>query len=237
MKKTTKYLAIILTSLTTLTGCKGQELTCEDASSVIDDIIQKQTTVYENVSFTAKVVATGTVDGSPARTKSTLKYDAENKVIYSYLLDGEDETEFYIAMKDGAYYTVDVIAKEYTVTSIMAETLWSASKKLYEAVPLTSAAAVLAEAKLAAESKDENYAFFSSGDGNLVVEATNLSETDGEDSFEGNATYTFKNYLFTKEVAKESGTFDGQSYTTKSTTTFSYSASVKLPSLDNYTKK
>ena len=64
MKKFTKITYMTLASFTLLTGCKGKELTNEEAKEVIKPIVEAQRSAYdEETAWTITSVVNGTVAG------------------------------------------------------------------------------------------------------------------------------------------------------------------------------
>lgn len=238
MKKTTKYLSVLLTSLAALTGCKGSPITAEEAGVIIDDMIAKNAEyaaadVEDAYSFTAEVYMKETYEGESGEMDCVCKFDSENKVIY-YLNDVSsgsetEKMEFYCGLKDDQLYYFDVVEKVYSVVedTDAAKTAWEGMAN-YMKFPLTISSGILAQLKIAVETEAEGYKYYSNGEGNLVTEFTQ----EPQEGIEIEYTYTFKDYKITKEVIK--GTAENASLESEST--IKYSASVKLPSTSGYTK-
>jgi len=235
MKKTSKLLALVVTSLTVMSGCKGSKITNEEAKDVVSNIAEESAKIYAEgkLSFTAEVEMTMTIEGEESEAKTELEYDAENKALYAYVYakDGEEteELEYYCGLKDGVYYYFDELKEEYyTVEGNAAELAW-ATNESYLAFPAGVSAQILTALTGYIAAEDENVTFYSSGEGNLYVEYK--YEEDGE---KVQYDYEFKDNLVTKEIIKGS---DEEGNKVNSKTTLKYKASVKLPSTKGYTKK
>ena len=225
MKKMTKVLALTLTSFTLMTGCKGKEITAAEAKGVIDGISNAQDAAYdENVSWTVTTEIKGVVDGKDDKVKAIISYNAEESVIYTYSLSEGKETEYYYGFSADTYYIFDEVKGEYTSLGIGGSIAWEAQKiALFVASPETIGTAYIGLFATAANTEAEGYTYFSSGEGNLVVDVT-----EGESS----ASYTFKNNVFTG--ATENVKDDKNDFSSK--TTVKYSSKYKLPNIKNYTK-
>ena len=225
MKKMTKVLALTLASFTLMTGCKGKEITASEAKGVIDGISNAQAAAYdENASWTVATEIKGVVDGKEDTVKAVISYNAEESVIYTYSLSEGKETEVYYGYSADTYYAFDEVKGEYTSLGIGASIAWEAQKiALFVASPEVLGTAYIALFATAASTEAEGYTYFSSGEGNLVVDVT-----EGESS----ASYTFKNNVLTgaiENVKDENNDFSSK-------TTVKYSSKYKLPNIKNYTK-
>lgn len=225
MKKMTKVLALTLTSFTLMTGCKGKEITAAEAKGVIDGISNAQAAAYdENVSWTITTEIKGVVDGKDDKVKAIISYNAEESVIYTYSLSEGKETEYYYGFSADTYYTFNEVKGEYTSLDFGGSIAWEAQKiASFVASPEVLGSAYIILFATAANTEAEGYTYFSSGEGNLVVDVT-----EGESS----ASYTFKNNVLTGAI--ENVKDDKNDFSSK--TTVKYSSKYKLPNIKNYTK-
>ena len=227
MKKFTKILSVTLASFTLLTGCKGKELTASEAKDVIKSIVEKQSSVYdEETAWTITTVLNGTVDGEKEKEEYEISYNGKESTIYICFNDDGEIEEVYYGLKDNVLYEINVTEKEYSTISTGATIGWEVLKEtLFATSPEVLGKSISSLIYQAATYDLEGAKYYSSGEGNFVFEYV--------DEEEGSSTYTFKNnlYMGTKtEVKNENNDYTSQ-------LTVKYSSSVKLPSVNNYSKK
>lgn len=225
MKKMTKVLALTLASFTLMTGCKGKEITAAEAKGVIDGISNAQAAAYkENASWTITTESKGVIDGKEDTVKAVISYNAEESVIYTYSLSEGKETEVYYGYSADTYYAFDEVKGEYTSLGFGASVAWETSKALvFAASPEAIGSAYITLFATAASTEAEGFTYFSSGEGNLVVDVV-----DGEST----GSYTYKNNVFTG--ATEEVKDENNDYSSK--VSVKYSSKYKLPDIKNYTK-
>ena len=227
MKKFTKITYMTLASFTLLTGCKGKELTNEEAKEVIKPIVEAQRSAYdEETAWTITSVVNGTVAGEKEKEEYKLSYNGEESAIYVYSNNNGEVEEGYYGLKDDVYYEIDVTNKEYSTTTIGASVKWDVlTEVLFVTAPDTLGTTISNLIYQAASYNLEGSKYYSSGEGNFVF--VYESEKDGT------STYTFKNNLYrgTKTVVEN----EDNNYTSQ--LDVKYSSNVKLPSVSNYTQK
>ena len=237
MKKTNKLAALLLTSLTLMTGCngKGKEITKDEAQDVLAGIVEESKEIYKEgkLSFTADAEIVSKIDGNESVMKTELEYDADNEALYvkSYIKDANTtvELEYYCGMKDGDYYYFDEMKDEYfKVEGDAGKALWATNAE-YLTFPATTSAEILPALAGLIASEEEGVTYYSSGEGNLYVEYK--AEEEGATA---EVIYQFKDNLVTKEYVKAT---DGNGNEMTSNANLKYRASVKLPSTKNYTEK
>lgn len=227
MRKLTKYLAISLTSLTVLTGCKGSKIEGEEAKSVITDLQKNFKRTYDSYDFS--IEAKEDDEGVKTTVSTKLKYDKEDDIYYLYNEaknnNGSNKQEFYIGKIDGKRYILDMINKEYEEVGIAELALLTASftAALTEMTTNCDLLFVTCLSYIDNPSESVERTFYSNGEGNLTIEST--FEAEG---YKVDSTIEYDEYRHT--YAKTVMTGDGYSSTTVEK--YKYECDLTLPKVN-----
>lgn len=229
MNKNLKRITLLLTTLISLSGCKGAKVTLEEAKELVDGISIASINEYKNdkLSFTYEYISSYGDDEDEVVFEEYIKYDGIKDNMY---VKGENENgkyEFYCGFIDGNYYYFDVINKKYDrIDGEVGIATYYVNHSNQIMKPALMCADVLDKLNNFIAIGDLNCTFYSSGKGNIYLEYDNsYLDSEYECQIEDNL-------LIYEEYDGE----DKEGNDIHSEAKIKYRANVKLPSLDKYSK-
>ena len=216
MKK--HLLSLLVLPALALTSCgKGGELKEEEAKQRAQEI--SETSVKPQKNYEIKL-STNTVSGKDKKKQNieyVIRANEDNEMFFSMKGEAEGvkyDVSLYVAKNDEyeevTYFkSYDADKKEYETTALVKKgnLLYSVSAEVYQSytlVPLGMYAGYCDPTELMADADQEDIKYYSTGSGNLTIEATEKQEADGQEEtvVEATMSVTYDKGLFKEFVMK-----------------------------------